>query len=120
MNHTITERVADLFMMFLDEELIEDRREYDPEDLHLAYPELTNPEVLSLDHLVQQCFDPKEPNHNDVLQIPDRRLREYLAEFLHGSTDGWSNQEQLVILELFRDIVRFSQNFAPTHESVRD
>ena len=108
MNHIITELVADAFDSIVNEDLIEDRHEYMPEDLHLSYPELTHPEVMSLDHLIQQRFDPKEPNHNDVTKVPAEVMSEYLAEFLHGSTDGWSNQERLVILELFRDIVRFS------------
>ncbi len=103
-DRTITDLVANIFMDLLDQSLIGVEGKYTLEDLHRVYPELTNPEVTSLDYLIQQQFDPNEKDPNQVLDVHPARIHEYMESFLFDCHDGWSNQEVLVIMQLFRDI----------------
>lgn len=104
-----TEKVSDVFMSMLNEDLVEDRREYQPEDHSKMYG-LNRPESEELFQLIQERFDPDVPDPSEVHDVPPGHLHEYLVEYPGSAIDGWSNQEQLIILELFRDIVRFSKN----------
>jgi len=100
--------VADLFVQFLDEDVIEDRREYSKEDLQLSEPDLTKIQVEDLYILVQQFFDPTEPKPRDIESVPLKTLQEYFWAFLHDEdgTGYWNDPEEQIIRELFTDIVR--------------
>ncbi len=112
-DRTITDLVANIFMDLLDQGLIGVEGKYTFEDLHRVYPELTNPEVMCLDHLIQQQFDPNEKDPNQALDVHPARIRDYMEEFLFGNREGWSNQEVLVIMQLFRAIQVFSDATDP-------
>ena len=47
-------KVEELFNMFIGEDLIDDRREYDVEDLMTAYPELTKGQSIELQKILQE------------------------------------------------------------------
>ncbi len=110
-----TDRLPHLAMVYqvwqgLDEaDLLDDRREYDEEELATSYPELNEIQVSYLHELIQLPFNPDyrslysiTPN-NDA--EPDAQLRmscvsETIGECMHNSLEGWSDGEKVVI-ELF-------------------
>jgi|688.fasta_scaffold454625_1 hypothetical protein len=47
------ETAEELFQMFKDEDLLDDRREYDVEDLMSAYPGLSQEEAMKLEQMLQ-------------------------------------------------------------------
>ena len=98
-----TERVSDVFMSILDDDVLEDRREYQPKDHSKMYG-LDKTESEELFRLVQQEFDPTTKVPNKILDVRPEVLRDYFEAWLYDCRDGWSNQEQLTILQLFRDI----------------
>ena len=53
LNENIT--AEELFQMFKDEDLLNDRREYDIEDLMSAYPDLSQEEAEKLEQMLQNA-----------------------------------------------------------------
>ncbi len=47
-------KVEELFNMFIGEDLIDDRREYDINDLMTAYPDITMEQSIELQKILQE------------------------------------------------------------------
>ena len=80
--------------------VLEDRREYDVEDLKKCYG-LTDQEAADLHYLVQRTFD---PDRKSAYECDPTRLGITIRESLHQGLDGWSSHEQVIIEKYLDDI----------------
>jgi len=90
----------ELFQMFKDEDLLNDRREYDMEDLMSAYPDLSQEEAEKLEKMLQ---NPANLNEHYVAggivgigainQIPSRAKADYEDAFEHFLSQKYSLNE---------------------------
>jgi hypothetical protein len=80
--------------------MLEDRREYSPEDLQKAY-RLTGEEAEDLHWLVQQQFELQKPTLPELGNIPAATVKSFLEEAVHSNFDGWDNEHDRVVLERF-------------------
>jgi len=91
--------------------VLEDRREYDPDQLAKMY-QLDNVQADDLFALIQRRFDPSIRIHVQsrilpIEQMPAARVYEYLTEFEEGNTDGWSEHQVICIMQFIDDMRRY-------------
>jgi len=55
------DRVQELFDMFTESDLIDDRREYDVEDFMTAYPDLTRDHTRELQKMIEEVINGVHP-----------------------------------------------------------
>jgi hypothetical protein len=91
----------------LDENLIDDRREYSLDDLASAYPHLNEEEIACLYNLIH---DFAESEGLTVRMVKPEIIKEYLQEMIHNSFDGWNEASQPVLMSLIFDIMRYGRN----------
>ena len=72
----------DLFQMFKDEDLVNDRREYDEEDLMSTYPGLSEKEAEKLVNMLQNIDEKlaKEDIGGDIGDAEAEKMMDFLAE----------------------------------------
>ena len=63
----------DLFQMFKDEDLVDDRREYDEEDLMSTYPGLSEKEAEKLFNMLQNINEAKYNSYADVVNAISKK-----------------------------------------------
>jgi hypothetical protein len=73
-----------LYQMFKDEDLLDDRREYDVEDLMSTYPDLSQEEAKKLEKMLQ---DPSNLNESKLNENPNRML-----ELIEMYVDNYSDE----------------------------
>ncbi len=103
-----TERLKDLAQVYStwqelrDDDMLEDRREYDLELLAESEPHLNPEQVSYLYDLIQMPFEPNVATlYRTIWSDKDAQiLAGNITESLHQSLDGWDDGEK-VIIELF-------------------
>jgi hypothetical protein len=94
--------------LFDDMELtgvLEDRREYSPEDLKRMY-DLDDQETADLHGMIKSFFDP-ELSKVRVDDIPSQIFSDYVQDTLHEGYDGWTEHEGIVFDRFLDDIKRY-------------
>jgi len=91
-------KVWQTYQDILDNDLLEDRREYSTDDYITSY-EMTREEADYLDRLVQAHFDAEA-----VEPYGAPELGETVTESIHQGFDGWSDGEKAVIQTYLNDI----------------
>ena len=89
----------ELFQMFKDEDLLNDRREYDMEDLMSAYPDLSQEEAKKLEKMLQK--DSLNEHYvaggivgiGAINQIPSRTKADYEDAFEHFLSQKYDLKE---------------------------
>lgn len=51
----------------------------------------------------------KEIDIFDIFDVPADVIKEYIDEFIHGGSDGWTSDEFNVIKKFIIDIVRYNE-----------
>jgi hypothetical protein len=98
--------LQDLLDVIIDEGNLDDRREYQPEDLAKMY-QLTVAESEDLHYLIQRIFDPSVQRIEDC---SSEIVKEAIVESLHSSLDGWDNEhDRTVILRFVDDLTRYAK-----------
>jgi hypothetical protein len=96
-----------------DDDMLEDRREYNMELLAESEPHLNPEQVSYLYDLIQLPFNPDYKGLYDIVpnnvSEPDASARmeavcEVLGESLHQNLDGWSDGEKVVIQLYLMDL----------------
>ncbi len=101
-------KVLQILNDFHDNDLLDDRREYDVEEFERSYPELSREQATYLNEMVQSYF---EPNVGSLYrsQWSDgnaRVLAETITEAIHQDFDGWSGGEKVIIRLFLHDLGR--------------
>lgn len=95
--------VRDLFDQIVQDNLLEDRREYSEGMLARMYS-LSSTEAEDLYYLIQREFD---PTLKDKLEdIPAEVFKEYFLEAQHGSWDGWDEEHIRLAFDRLLDDLR--------------
>lgn len=98
-----------VYQEIIEQNLLEDRREYGVEDLMNSYF-LNTQEAEMLNRLIQDAFDPECAV--ELQNIPAEIVKEYLAETIHGGMEGFEGREITVQL-LINDLKRYFTAIKP-------
>lgn len=92
-------RVAVIYNLLDENEMVENYSEYSHEDLHVAFPELDDYNVSLLYIMLQAATN---PDYNQPAD--DNKFALMVQEAAHQNFDGWSESDKVVINCFLADI----------------
>jgi hypothetical protein len=107
-----------LYQMFKDEDLLNDRREYDVEDLMSTYPDLSKEEAKKLEKMLQ---DPSKLNENtiDIMAVLNRNgIDEDYFESMGGKEVESGTEEWLDVLSDITGKDAYEGEFTPEDDKL--
>jgi hypothetical protein len=92
------ETAEELFQMFKDEGLLNDRREYDVEDLMSTYPNLSQEEAMKLEQMLQNAEGLSESRLNE--NSNPNRMVELIKMYVDNYYDGGYDSAEIALDKL--------------------
>ncbi len=99
MNKDTREELGRVWRSMIDQDLIDDRREYDIDMLQKMYV-LNKDDAKVLYLAIQGITDPRRSYHQGGAHV----FLEMVQEAIHQGLDGWSDHDQMVIVAFLSDI----------------
>ena len=117
----------DLFQMFKDEDLVDDRREYDEEDLMSTYPGLSKEEAEKLFNMLQNINEAKYNSYADVVNAISKKYsykvyQDEIEEFMQdkASLDTiMAGKDPIAAYEEFYNIQRESLSSVSKEDKIQ-
>jgi hypothetical protein len=101
-------KLRDLLEEMIENEALEDRREYEVIDLISAY-HLTEEEGRDLKFLISREFDTSHIGSIDTIDA--EVIKEYLQESIHEDWEGpYTEHDRITLIGLIDDIIRYSNH----------
>lgn len=106
--------VHEIYQGILENDLLEDRREYSIDDLMSSYsypngPIMQRREAQYLYQMIQNNFDPEV---TPIEKVTPEAIKQYFEDTLFNNFDGWEPHEIPVVMAVIADIGR---NFTYDH-----